>query len=211
MSSQITWTDETWEPVLGCERVSPGCQNCYAERLIAVRMAKNPCLPRYHGLASLNKAGEPRWTGVVMPQRDHLLLPLGWTKQKMIFVCSRADLFHEKVSDHYLDEIFAVMLISSLHERSPGHVFQLLTKRIKRAMLYLTGEGLPDRIAKAGGCKMNDGDGWSDQLFQHVQEHGLVHPNIWLGTSVEDQEWADERIPLLLNCPAAVRWGKSVV
>lgn len=206
VTSQITWTDETWEPVLGCTRVSPGCENCYAERLIAVRMSKNPCTPRYHGLAQCNKAGEPRWTGAVTPQRDHLRMPLSWTKKKMIFVCSRSDLFHDKVPDAYLDEVFAVMLISSLHERSPGHVFQLLTKRIRRAMLYLNGDHLPTRISCAGAALMKNSGFWASVLWQHVASHGLTHPNIWLGTSVEDQERADERVPLLLNCPASVRW-----
>jgi protein gp37 len=111
-NSAIEWTDATWNPVTGCTKISPGCKNCYAERL-ALR---------------LKKMGNTRYKNAfsVTLHPDQLELPLRWTKRKMIFVNSMSDLFHEAVPDDYIKRIFAVMV------KANWHIFQVLTKRSVR-------------------------------------------------------------------------------
>ena len=110
--SGIEWTDATWNPVTGCNKVSPGCKNCYAERLAA----------------RLRAMGNPRYRNgfVVTLQPDQLDLPLRWRRPKRIFVNSMSDLFHESVPDEYIRQVFDMM------ERAHWHVFQILTKRAER-------------------------------------------------------------------------------
>jgi len=110
--SSIEWTDATWNPVTGCTKVSPGCKNCYAERLaIRLRAMGNP---RYrHGFA-------------VTLQSNQLSLPLRWRRGRRIFVNSMSDLFHETVPDDYIRRVFDVMV------EAPWHTFQILTKRSRR-------------------------------------------------------------------------------
>ncbi len=108
----IEWTDATWNPVTGCTKVSPGCKNCYAERL-AFR---------------LKAMGNPRYRNgfEVTLQPDLLTLPLRWRQPRRIFVNSMSDLFHEKVPDEYIRRAFGVM------EQAYWHNFQILTKRSER-------------------------------------------------------------------------------
>src|SRR5437660_667530 len=111
-SSAIEWTDATWNPVTGCTQVSPGCDHCYA-----LAFAE-----RFRGVA-----GHPYEQGFdlkLWPER--LGLPLTWRKPRRIFVNSMSDLFHEKIPDDYIREVFAVM------ERADWHIFQVLTKRAPR-------------------------------------------------------------------------------
>jgi protein gp37 len=110
--SAIEWTDATWNPVTGCTKISPGCKNCYAERL-ALR---------------LKEMGNPRYKNAfqVTLHRDQLDLPLRWTKPKMIFVNSMSDLFHEVVPTEYIKKVFEVMV------KADWHIFQVLTKRAER-------------------------------------------------------------------------------
>ena len=112
MGSKIEWTDETWNPVTGCDKVSPGCANCYAER-IAKRLAANPnvyCFYKYDGFQ-------------VATWADRLGQPLHWTKPRRIFVCSMGDLFHKKVPWSFIKRVFETM------EQAPQHIYQVLTKR----------------------------------------------------------------------------------
>jgi protein gp37 len=110
--SGIEWTDATWNPVTGCTKISPGCKNCYAERL-AIR---------------LRAMGNPRYRDgfAVTLHEDQLSLPLRWTRPKRIFVNSMSDLFHEAVPDDFIRHVFEVM------RATPQHVFQVLTKRSDR-------------------------------------------------------------------------------
>jgi len=112
-ASSIEWTEATWNPVTGCTKISPGCQNCYAER-----MAKR-----------LQAMGQKRYRNAfkVTLQPDVLEAPLRWRRPRMIFVNSMSDLFHKDVPDEYIAECFAVM------ERASQHTFQVLTKRPERA------------------------------------------------------------------------------
>jgi len=115
-NSSIEWTDATWNPVTGCTKVSPGCKNCYAERL-AMR---------------LKAMGNPRYRNgfSVTLHADQIELPLRWAQPRRIFVNSMSDLFHETVPESFIRRVFEVM------ERAERHVFQVLTKRAERlAML----------------------------------------------------------------------------
>ncbi len=110
--SGIEWTDATWNPVTGCTKVSPGCKNCYAERLAA----------------RLCAMGNPRYRNgfAVTLHPDQLTLPLRWRRPKRVFVNSMSDLFHEAVPDDYIRRVFDVM------SRAAWHTFQILTKRSDR-------------------------------------------------------------------------------
>lgn len=200
--SKIEWTDATWNPIRGCSRVSAGCARCYAER-VAARFS-GPGLP-YEGLVRIGAAGKPTgWNGTVRMVPEHLADPLRWRRPRRVFVNSMSDLFHESLPDSAIDRVFAVMMVSSLHATRGGHTFQSLTKRAKRMREYLTDPGTQERVARAAGTMMEDGDGWFDAIA--FRKEGLAHPLIWLGVSVENQAAADERIPELLRTPAAVRW-----
>lgn len=110
--SAIEWTDATWNPVTGCSKVSPGCKNCYAERL-AVR---------------LQAMGNPRYANgfQLTLHEDQLTLPLRWKQPRKIFVNSMSDLFHEDVPDDFIMKAFRIM------GEAHWHRFQILTKRAKR-------------------------------------------------------------------------------
>lgn len=121
-SSSIEWTEATWNPTRGCTRVSPGCQNCYAERFAHRLGAEGQA---YAGLTKSTPNG-PRWRGVLRLIDDAVELPLHWQKPRMIFVNSMSDLFHDKVPLAFLERIFDVM------RRAHWHTFQVLTKRAER-------------------------------------------------------------------------------
>lgn len=204
--SKIEWTDRSdWNPVRGCTRVSPGCGGpgpnggCYAEAL-AARFSK-PGLWG-HGFAEMQD-GKPRWTGKVEFQEDRVTLPLRWRKPAKIFVSSTSDIFHEALPDEAIDKIFAVMALAT------HHTFQVLTKRPARMRDYLLsrqpspGFGLCDLIADQGSsiCWLT-----SDVRALSWNYPPWPLPNLWLGVSCERQQEADERIPLLLQTPAAIRF-----
>jgi len=199
-TTSIAWTDKTWNPTLGCSRVSAGCENCYAERV-----AHRGMTPAHQGLTVAGKKG-PRWNGTLRLMHDRLGDPLKWRKPCRVFVNSMSDLFHPEVPFEFIAKVWAVMLITSLHETRGGHTYQILTKRPQRMLEVLRDARFAEMVARAGGRMMEDGDGWSDALCHHIETHGPVHSLIWLGVSAENQETADERIPLLLRCPAAVHW-----
>jgi protein gp37 len=111
-NSRIEWTQATWNPVTGCDKVSPGCAHCYAETF-----AK-----RWRGIV-----GHPYQQGFdlrLWPQR--LEVPLHWRRPRVIFVNSMSDLFHEDIPEDFIAEVFDVM------RRADWHVFQVLTKRHER-------------------------------------------------------------------------------
>lgn len=208
----IEWTHlpgfkgETWNPVTGCSVVSPGCTNCYAMQLAGTRLADHPA---YEGLTQDSKAG-PVWTGDVRALPGRLLQPLKWRAPRAVFVNSMGDLFHDGVSEEFLDEIFAVMALC------PQHIFMVLTKRADRMRAYFAGEWLESRVSamaefidqELGLTDPNarlSNDGRARYHPIGVDDGGPL-PNVWLGVSAEDQARADERIPLLLETPAAVRF-----
>lgn len=179
--SGITWTNATWGPVTGCTKISPACKHCYAER----DWARLTHLPAYTGRKFTDVACHP----------DRLNQPLRWKRPRMIFVNSMSDLFHEEVPDEFIDRVFAVMALAK------QHTFQVLTKRPERMLDYLT------RLGKS--AKRLDTAAHTVGYTLEFQGKYLVSwpiPNVWLGVSVESQETANERIPLLLQTPAAVRF-----
>jgi protein gp37 len=205
----ISWTDRTWNPVVGCTKVSQGCKNCYAktihDRRHAAALAGKDIAPQY---------AQPFETVQLM--YDRLTDPLSWRDRSRVFVNSVSDLFHESVPFEYIDLVFGTMLLAS------RHTFQILTKRPDRMREY---------FARLAAHRHN----WPPviQLHQATSEHffgskvrrtrkdvvridraafyGHKHTpwplkNVWLGVSVENQAAADERITLLLQTPAAIRF-----
>lgn len=192
--SKIEWTDASWSPIVGCSRKSEGCRNCWSERFLARFGGIQG--HKFEGLSRYTEEG-PRWSGTVRLAEDSLEEPLRWKKPRKIFVCSTSDLFHEKVQDEWIDKVFAVMALST------QHTFQVLTKRPQRMNAYLSGS-TPTRIQA-----LMDQPTWinlpAGRSYPRMAQQWPL-PNIWLGVSCEDQKTADERIPLLLQTPAAVRW-----
>ncbi len=198
--TKIEWTDATWNIVTGCRIVSPGCANCYAMRLAGTRLRN---LPSRIGLTEDSKAG-PVWTGDVRFNREWLDQPLRWKRPRMIFVAAHGDLFADGVKDEWLDQIFAVMALS------PHHVFQVLTKRPERMLDYLLEMQRcfnhdHREFSRRWGVAAAEVTG-SPCAAGSIEDIELPLPNIWFGVSVEDQRRADERIPILLATPAAIRW-----
>jgi protein gp37 len=114
INSSIEWTESTWNPVTGCNKISPGCKHCYAER-----MAKR-----------LQAMRQPNYiNGFELTLHERILeLPLMWKKPQTIFVNSMSDLFHENVPADFVQKIFHIM------ERAYWHRFQILTKRSERLL-----------------------------------------------------------------------------
>ena len=191
--TSIEWTDKVWNPTRGCSRISPGCVNCYAERMAA--RFSGPGLWA-EGFAKRTPAG-PRWTGKVEALTgfdDTFDAPLRWQKPSRIFVNSTSDLFHEALSDEEIALVFAVMA------QAPQHQFQVLTKRAERMHALLTA------TSRTGGsedfrCLVAD-----TLTLSHENALEWPLPIVWLGVSVENQKYGDRRIPLLAGTPAAIRF-----
>lgn len=187
-NSSIEWTDRTWNPVRGCSVISPGCHNCYAMKM--AHRFSGPGRP-YAGLTKLTERSGPQWTGKIDVVSNALREPLSWRKPSRIFVNSMSDLFHESVPDTFIADVFATMA------KAPQHTFQILTKRPDRMREWVTnGVGWMEMAVNwAGGASGLPGRSVPWPL-----------PNVWLGVSVENQKYADERIPHLLQTPAAIRF-----
>lgn len=193
--SKIEWTDEVWNPVAGCSKVSAGCKHCYAERM--AKRCVGMGVEKYQGTVD----GAGRWTGRINFDEAALVAPLRWKRPRMVFVNSMSDLFHEGVPFEFVDRVFAVMALC------PQHTFQVLTKRPERMLQYMNspfrvGDDIHDAIENLHIELMEEHEFWSAD--HDVPAWPL--PNVWLGVSVEDQEQADARIPKLLACPAALRF-----
>jgi protein gp37 len=199
MPSAIEWTGETLNFIGGCTKKSEGCRNCYALRG-SWRISHNPNAPaRYQGVCE-KVDGELRWTGRINLDREALEKPLRWREPRMIFVCSMSDLFHEKVPFEFIAKAWSVM------KASRQHVFQVLTKRPSRMLEFLSGcgewegwithDGSPPASYGGTGIVVGDSNRWP-------------LPNVIGMVSAEDQQCANERIPILLQCPFAIR-GVSI-
>lgn len=204
--SNIEWTDTTWNPLAGCSKVSAGCRNCYAEvmgkRLRAMALAdgaagRDPGRKRAY-LDAVDERG--RWTGKVAMMPEALCEPLGWRKPRRVFVNSMSDLFHPTVPFEFIAAAFGVM------SACQQHTFQVLTKQPARAAEFFEWLRSVSQVSWAQSMitrtyAMQAGVGL---LVRNHNAWPLL--NVWLGTSVEDQTTANERIPLLLQCPAAIRF-----
>lgn len=181
----IQWTDATWNPVSGCSKVSLGCKNCYAERDWA-RLSKNPKSP-YFGRAFTDVKCHP----------ERLDQPLRWRAPRRIFVNSMSDLFHEDVPSLFISHVFAIMALTK------EHTFQILTKRPARMREYLLEIQNDDKdLQRWGRCAPEK----HPCSAGYIEDRDWPLANVWLGVSVENQAAADERIPILLDTPAAVRF-----
>lgn len=221
--SRIEWTDATWNPVTGCTRLSPGCENCYidwappfriegrhfteacpecsglggfAAIAYAGRVEVAPPCPTCQGTGRVRSHAIGSTTGVrVHPER--LDQPLRWKKPRRIFVNSLSDLFHDDVSDAYIARVWAVMALA------PQHTFQVLTKRHARMRALLRSLDFMEAVAEGFRAAHPAGPLGS---FDEVPALPWPLPNVWLGVTVEDQKHADLRVPYLLTTPAAVRF-----
>lgn len=208
----------TWNPTTGCDKVSAGCGlprfegddtgGCYA--MAMAKRLKAMGAPHYQ------TDGDPRTSGLgfgVAVHEDALSLPLRWRKPRRIFVNSMSDLLHARVPREFVTRVFAVMAAT------PQHTYQILTKRPERAERILT-DLCRCGAGHAAGVHFRSAMSWAasranpvrvagmpdDAERQVYHEAGWPLRNVWLGTSVEDQDNADRRLPHLLDTPAAVRW-----
>lgn len=200
----IEWTNITWNCVVGCDKCSEGCVNCYALRM-AARLEGNPAVKHYSGIVHTvgKRKPHPEWTGAVRLVPELLGKPLRWRKPRRVFVNSMSDLFHEALSNEAIAAVFGVMAAC------PRHTFQVLTKRADRMRDWfewlaheLEDDHAPPPTVACGIYAAN--------LGSNVDYLGAGSawplPNVWLGVSAENQRRADERIPHLLATPAAVRF-----
>lgn len=195
----IQWTDATWNIVRGCGRVSKGCENCYAE-VVAHRFS-GPGKP-FEGLTVVGKNG-PRWNNKVKLVPEKLDQPLRWTRKRMIFVNSVSDLFHKDIPFEYIAATYGVMA------EAKKHVFQILTKRPERAVLFfdwLKAKALSEGKSEVGVCVEEAAKRTKRTEMPKANYPKWPLENVWLGVSTEDQPTADKRIPVLQKLPASIRW-----
>lgn len=184
-NTTIEWAERIWNPITGCSPVSEGCEHCYAERM-SKRLRGRFGYP----------ADEP-FRVTLHPNR--LEEPLKLRKPSRIFVCSMGDLFHEDVPFEWVDKVLYIIA------QAPQHTFLMLTKRPERMHAYFTD------ITENKNQFMHR---MMHSVFYYPSMHGAIInlrkgiaiPNLWLGVTAENQDRADERIPILLQTPAAVRF-----
>ncbi len=181
MGTKIEWTSETWNPVIGCTKISSGCSKCYAERfsyrlrMMANKTDSNNVFDKYVNVVDF----KGNWKGKTEFVESALEKPFRWKKPRMIFVCSMGDLFHESVPFEWIDKVLMII------NMNPKHTFQILTKRPERMLEYYK-YLQNDRLVARDFIQFKD--------------------NVWLGVTCENQEMADKRIPILLQTPAKVRF-----
>lgn len=193
--SNIEWTDATWNPVRGCQKVSPGCRVCYAETFAE----------RWRGVRG--HAFEQGFDLRLVP--DALSLPLRWARPRRIFVNSMSDLFWEAIEVEYVAAVFRVMGAARQHH------FQVLTKRPAWARSWFgwaEGRMREKRLLYPG---LGESHAYDEALLTHGLKVADVPtrytaawplPNVWLGVSVEDRKHGLPRVDELRALPAAVRW-----
>lgn len=210
--TKIEWTKSedgasgySWNPVVGCTRVSAGCEHCYAERQARriAMMWMNRGLSgfdRYYRLIANFWSDDVmrwHWNGKVSLFPERLDMPMQWkNRPRRVFVCSMSDLFHPKVPDEFIAQVFATMILC------PQHTFLVLSKRPERmrdVLEALYDDSTWERLVNHGASK------YGGRSVSSIHREKPFH-NVWLGVSCENQETADERIPLLLQIPAPIRF-----
>ena len=180
MATKIEWVDTSWNPIVGCSKISTGCDNCFAAKMAGrlANMGQKPYM-------EVVRLGQPVrnpfhkshkgkfigvWNGTTFLVESALDKPYHWKKPWTIFVCSMSDLFHETVPFEWIDKVIDVIV------ECPQHTFKILTKR--------------------------------PEILKQYSDYNMAEaiPNIWLGVTAENQEQADKRIPILLQIPAAKRF-----
>jgi len=206
MPTKIEWTEETWNPVVGCTKCSPGCDNCYAERMAArlaniaaAKFLKGKCppslmrykyvvendriaylggaIPEEDGIPVRVRKYLPKWNGQIEWRKTVLDKPLRWRKPREIFVCSMSDLFHEKVPFGFIQLVLSVI-------RSCNHTFLILTKRIKRAAQFFVFD--------------KENQAYASRLYR-------IPKNLCLGVSVCNPD-EKPKIDTLRRIPAALKF-----
>lgn len=177
MSTKIEWAQETWNPIVGCSKVSEACQNCYAEkmanRLAGQAIAKSKkllCDPaQVPGIGKYIHVIGPdgKWNTSAYLDADTLIKPYDWEKPRRIFVCSMGDLFHEDLTFNEIYHVFDIIY------DNPQHTYLILTKRPLRALEYLH--------------------------YYGFEEFGS---QIWLGVTTENQKRYNERWSIAQQIPA---------
>lgn len=181
--TKIEWTDVTWNPTTGCDRISPGCDHCYA--LTMANRLRAMGSPKYE------VDGDPQTSGPgfgVALHEDVLSEPLGWRKPRRVFVGSMADIAHAHVPREFLVRVFAVMVAARKHS------FQVLTKRPKRLERLLSAAWFRDAVLQQAAVhdpSLGAGS-WPAQ-------------NVWIGTSIESDGYC-WRADAVRRTPAAVRF-----
>jgi protein gp37 len=196
-ATSIEWTATTWNPTTGCDRISPGCDNCYA--LTLAKRLKAMGQPKYQA------DGDPRTSGPgfgVTLHPDALLEPLGWRTPRKVFVDSMADVLHARVPVDFVAQVWAVMALT------PQHTYQVLTKRPERYGKVLDGPC---------GCGGGHRPGVHFRSLVHDHTRRLAPgrevdlmtrwplANVWLGTSVERDDYV-RRADALRAAPATTRF-----
>lgn len=197
----IAWTDATWSPLVGCQKVSSGCAHCYAVREVH-RLAHNahPQIARdFAALVERHSNGQLDWTGTVRLIPGRLTQPQQWRKPRRIFVNSMSDVF--AAQPHEIAAIFGAMAAA------PQHIFQVLTKRPEAMRALFTMPSNPDLF---------HGDIW-DEIAEEIRQYPHVDTaiawqgeqpylrNVWLGVSVETRAYLP-RLPCLRKTHAALRF-----
>lgn len=191
--SKIEWThrpgtkSEVWNPTTGCDKVSAGCRNCYAEVMHK----------RLRGMGQ--KKYQHPFLGYFTMHEDELMKPFTWRKPRTVFVNSMSDLFHSDVTWDFLDKVFTTMVLT------PWHTYQILTKRSDELAKYFA-QGKEALVKRWEEYEISFGEPKDPACSVYNLCHEWPRPNIWIGVSAENQETLDERIPHLLTVPAAVRF-----
>ncbi len=209
-NTAISWCDATPNIITGCTDEGEACRNCYARDLSATRLKH---LPRYMGLAVMSENGRSQWTGEVRLNEDAIEQAISWRRPRKLFLTAMGDPCHESLSDETMARFFAVPLAA------PHHTHQVLTKRPRRMREFFQRVSVSDICDVARGIvSQSKGavvkstkkahDEWLDWLRERAREKLI--PNLWCGTSVGNQDAAEEFIPEIKRVSVAgVRFVSS--
>lgn len=205
VARQLNAVPASLNPIRGCSRQSEACRNCYAAGIAHRFGHKGNGV--YAGLTDLDPNGTPRFNGTLRWVPEVLTTAIKAKRSRVYFVCDMSDLFHDRVDQDWIDQVFAMMTLCR------HHTFLLLTKRPDRMRRYLTDPETPRRVAVyadvLGGQSMRAGDLHFGLMVSGNVCDGLLNwplPNVWIGATVEDQDAANSRIPHLLAAPAVKRF-----
>lgn len=206
-NTKISWTNDTLNALHGCKKVSGGCLHCYAVA-VSNKLADNPnakIQEMYAGVTTRHENGQLDWSGVITFVERKLWEPMSWQAPRRIFVNSLSDLFYEEVLLEWIAAHWALFALT------PWHTYQVLTKRPERIRPILEDPKFTNLMQTyieryRPKVQKNANLFSADTLLAAINPVKKPLPNVWLGTSVEDQVTAIKRIPHLLNAPAAIRF-----
>jgi len=185
----ISWCDATWNPFVGCSKVSPACANCYAEAQAAriVKMMRGVGKVSHYESVIAERGGAAVWSGDLAQAPEKARFePLHWRKPRDIFVGSMTDVFHPAAPRDWQIEAFAIAALA------PQHRFLFLTKRAKDMRVFLS-DPTTQKQVWTRAMTMATERGLCFALIKNVQPGAWPLPNVAIGVTVEDQPRADER------------------